>query len=209
MEKEVIWFWPIFWNLQLYWNIFKIKVSIDFLALPKVLTNVPVILLWKKISQTLFKTYYCLGQRMAAQNHHWTIDSPSAPCMKIQRLNLWFCFFQGMFQDTHHIRQVSASSKKWCVCDNNISLKPPPTVHMYMYMHKYILYILYILVITSIYPPGQKCQISPAIHPSIPNPFAPVPLPNHPMRWDWPWVHPFLGAHWQPTDVSLQRHPAG
>ena len=102
------------------------------------------------------------GRAEPSLNHR----QPSAPCMKIQRLNLWFCFFQGMFQDTHHIRQVSASSKKWCVCDNNISLKPPPTVHMYMYMHKYILYI-YILVITSIYPPGQNAKFpQPSIHPS-------------------------------------------
>ena len=51
-------------------------------------------------------------------------------------------------------------------------------------------------------PSGEKCRISPAIHihPFIPTPNkAPVPLPNHPMRWDWPWVHPFLGAHWHPT----------
>ena len=58
-----------------------------------------------------------------------------------------------------------------------------------------------------IYPPVKNTESpQPSIHPQ---PRAPVPLPNHPMRWDWPWVHPFLGAHWQPTDVSLQRHPAG
>ena len=44
-------------------------------------------------------------------------------------------------------------------------------------------------------------------------PVAPVPLPNHPMRWDWPWVHPVLGAHLarrgSPSNQRPQRGGCG
>ena len=116
------------------------------------------------------------GRAEPSLNHR----QPSAPCMKIQRLNLWFCFFQGMFQDTHHIRQVSASSKKWCVCDNNISLKPPPTVHMYMYMHN--LNIIYIYMI------GTCCH-------------APLPL-FFPPRHSWNLCDLLIRSNW-PAELFL------
>ena len=52
------------------------------------------------------------------------------------------------------------------MCDNTISLKPPPTVHTYMYTHIYIYYKYIYICICYYLPSGEKYRISPAIHPS-------------------------------------------
>ena len=98
---------------------------------------------------------------MAAQNHR----QPSAPCMKIQRINLWFCFFKAYFR-THIIFVNLVHLPK-----NNVwqHYKFETTTYgAYVYVHAYIyIYYKYIYICICYYlPSGEKYRISPAIHPS-------------------------------------------